>query len=178
MANCSFPACKREAAHGTYCYDHKRLMGVPSPVKEKSPIAKVSEKKKAQNAINTVEDAELQAAFMAFRKRMTGRCEHCGGKSCKDDNKYWKHSAAHIFPKALFPSIKSHPLNFIELCFWENSCHTNYDNGMIEPWELKCYPKMRKAFVTLYPLLTREEKKRVPECYLELLTNSTLTNDK
>lgn len=170
MANCSFPACKREATNGVYCYDHKRLMGVPNPVKVQKPIAKVSEKKKAENAINTVEDAELQAAFLMFRKKMKGKCEHCGGKSCKDDNKYWKHSAAHIFPKALFPSIKSHPLNFIELCFWEKSCHTNYDNGMIEPYELKCWPKMQKSFITLYGLMTREEKKRVPDCYLQLLT--------
>ena len=46
MANCSFPACKREATHGVYCYDHKRLMGTSDPVKKTKEINKESEKMK------------------------------------------------------------------------------------------------------------------------------------
>jgi len=51
MPNCSFPICKREATHGTYCYDHKRLMGTSDPAKQPKPINKESDKMKDVKAI-------------------------------------------------------------------------------------------------------------------------------
>lgn len=44
--NCTFPACKREATQGIYCYDHKRLMGISGPVKKPVAIPKEGEKMK------------------------------------------------------------------------------------------------------------------------------------
>ena len=124
--------------------------------------------------INTVADAELEAAFLAFRMKMTGKCENCGGKSCKHDNKYWKFSAAHILPKSIFPSIAAHPMNFIELCFWEKSCHTNMDNGMLNPTEMKCWHKMVERFKILYPLIAKEERKYIPDYFLQEVELNTL----
>lgn len=61
MANCSFPICKREATHGTFCYDHNRLMwSSPAPKKPK-PINKESEKMKDIKA-------ELKKKYPAFLK--------------------------------------------------------------------------------------------------------------
>lgn len=49
--NCTFPACKREATCGIYCYDHKRLMGTSDPVKKVAEVKKESDKMKDIKAI-------------------------------------------------------------------------------------------------------------------------------
>jgi len=46
IINCQFPACKREAIKGIYCYDHNRLMGTAKEVKPVKEIPKSSEKGK------------------------------------------------------------------------------------------------------------------------------------
>ena len=61
MKNCEFPACKREATSGVYCYGHKRLMGVSGPVKVSAPVKKESEKMKDIKAI-------LKKKYPAFLK--------------------------------------------------------------------------------------------------------------
>lgn len=170
METCAFPLCKSNSVRSGYCIGHAKVMEIPIKPKEQKPIPKISEKKKQQGImVNTVEDAELEAAFLAFRKKMTGKCANCGGKSCKNDPKYWKFSAAHLLPKEHFPSIAKHPAVFIELCFWDQSCHTNFDNGMLDPTEMKCWPQMVKQFKILYPLIAKEERKRIPDCFMQTL---------
>ena len=64
MPNCSFPACKREATIGTYCFDHNRLMGKssgPKEAKKPTPINKVSDKMKDIKA-------ELKKKYAVFLK--------------------------------------------------------------------------------------------------------------
>lgn len=61
MKNCEFPACKREATCGVFCYDHKRLMGVSGPVKQPVKIAKESDKMKNVKA-------ELKKLYPIFLK--------------------------------------------------------------------------------------------------------------
>lgn len=134
----------------------------------KKPLAKVSEKTRGVR-VDTVLQAEIEAAFLKFHSAMTGKCIECGGKSCKGDPKYWKHSAAHVFPKKLFKSIAAHPLNFIELCFFGQSCHTNYDNKMTEPQEMKIWPLLVERFLILYPLMAKEERKHIPDCFMQEL---------
>lgn len=99
--------------------------------------------------------------FMDRGKELTGKCAHCRKKSSKGDPKYERFSVAHIFPKAYFPSVATHPSNFIELCFWDESCHTSYDQQGIEylldgpAWSL-----MVERFNTFEHLLTQEERGR------------------
>src|SRR6185312_6426762 len=76
--------------------------------------------------------AEMTRWFQERRKQMTGKCAHCGDPSCKNSDEYYKFSIAHILPKRIFKSVATHPLNWIELCFWGNSCHTNLDNNMLD----------------------------------------------
>lgn len=111
--------------------------------------------------------AELDRWFADRRKEMTGFCKHCGGKTTKNDDKFFKHSIAHILPKKLFKSVKTHPVNFIELCFWGNSCHTNFDNYILDLIDLNCYDEVIEKFVAIYPSIDLRERRFIPEILLQ-----------
>lgn len=120
------------------------------------------------------EDKKLgDAWFTARHREMTGRCIVCGEKSCKGMKEY-KNSIAHLFPKAIFKSIKWHPENWIELCFYGNSHHTNYDANIFTLEDLQftpAWPEIVRKFMILYPLMTAEEKGRIPDILIQELNN-------
>lgn len=104
--------------------------------------------------------SSLEWWFKEFSKKMTGKCANCGSKTCKG-TKIYKNSCCHIFPKAHFPSVASHPENGVELCFWSPSCHTNMDEQGIEFMiQMNCWEEMVRKFRTFEHLLTQEEKAR------------------
>jgi len=107
--------------------------------------------------------------FAEGRKEMTGKCEHCGGKTMKDDDEKYHYSIAHILPKAYFPSIALHPLNRIELCFYQNSCHTNYDNKILDLMDMNCFDKIVKRVAAMYPLIEKSERRRIPQILLDYI---------
>lgn len=157
----------------------KRKMGLLPPLptrKDKKPIAKKSAKKileeKEQKESGT--DGEMDRFFLAMRKRMKGKCFICGEKTEKDNDDKYKFSIAHLFPKkpSMFPSIATHPSNWLELCFYGNSCHTNFDTGKIT-FELlkdsKEWDVIVEKFHELAPLLTDEERTRKYYTHLEEL---------
>ncbi len=134
--------------------------------------AKRIAKEKAEKAIGG--DNEMDIFFEAMRKRMVGKCLFCGGRTEKDNDLTYRRSIAHFFPKRKnqFPSIAVHPSNWFELCFFNNSCHTNFDNGKIT-FELlrdsKEWDIIVEKFHELAPLLTDEERKNKYYTHLENL---------
>lgn len=133
---------------------------------------------KAKNDIHVTDElrtkvesnnAELNRWFNERRKEMTGFCANCGGKSCKNDDKYFKFSIAHILPKAYFGSVKTHADNWIELCFWGQSCHTNYDNKILDITELNCFDQAIIKFQKIYPFIAAKERRRIPDTLLQYL---------
>lgn len=127
-------------------------------------IPKVSEKKKKELAEGkkTTASGELERWFNDRHKEMTGKCSNCGDKSCKGAANY-KCSVAHILPKKLFKSVATHRLNWIELCFWGKSCHTNFDNHMLDITELNCFDEVIEKFVAMYPEIDKKERKYIPD---------------
>lgn len=111
---------------------------------------------------------ELQRWFEDRHKEMTGTCVNCGGKTQKGEANY-KNSLAHILPKAYFKSVATHEDNWMELCFYGNSCHTNYDNKMIDILDLSCFDSVIQKFVRMYPHITKEERRRIPNVLLEYI---------
>lgn len=140
-------------------------------------LNKVSAKtleRKAKEAIDvdqgkemTSGGAELKRWFEDRRKELTGVCAHCGGRSCKDSDQYWKFSIAHILPKNLFKSVATHPLNYIELCFFNNSCHTNFDNKTLDITDLNCFDTVISRFVSMYPSIDKKERRYIPDVLLQ-----------
>lgn len=108
--------------------------------------------------------AELNRWFQERRLEMTGVCANCGRPSCRDDDQYYKFSIAHILPKAYVKSVKTHPDNWIELCFWgENSCHTQLDNNLLDLTELNCWDTVVCRFQRVYPDIVLTERRRIPQ---------------
>lgn len=131
--------------------------------------------KESQNSkvlSNAGVSSDLNRWFNERRKEMTGYCKHCGNKSCKGDDKYFKFSISHILPKRLFKSIATHPLNYVELCFWGNNCHGNMDNNMIDLIELNCFDEVIEKFLKIYPDIAQEERKYIPQVLLNYVKDN------
>ena len=144
---------------------------VPKELRQKKPIAKKSAKKIAQEKEEKAErvggGSELDRWFKERRQQLTGTCAHCGGKSSKNSDQYYKHSIAHLLPKRFFKSVATHPENFLELCFFGNSCHTNFDNHTLDFIDLNCFDEAVRKFVSMYPDIAPGEKKYIPDILLQ-----------
>jgi hypothetical protein len=135
----------------------------PKTLERKAKQAEGVEEGKAM----TSGGADLKRWFEERRKELTGVCAHCGGRSCKDSDQYWKFSIAHILPKNIFKSVATHPLNYIELCFFNNSCHTNFDNKTLDIMDLNCFSIVIDRFVDLYPVIDPKERRYIPDVLLQ-----------
>lgn len=141
----------------------ERLRLSRQPKAKKAPGGKKVVKKEE----GETEEITLTEWFQAGDKMATGKCKHCGGKSCKGDPLYYKHSQAHILPKRLFPSIATHPDNRIELCFWGKNCHGNYDNGILDLIDMHCFDEVIEKFLRMYPAIDKKERRHIPDVLLQ-----------
>jgi len=141
------------------------LLPKESGPKPKKPIAKKSPKKiaeeKEERASRGPEgETELDAFFERNRKKMVGVCQcGCARKSSKNEDKHYRASIAHIFPKRIFKSIACNDYNWVERSFWDG-CHTNMDNKSINEWvNMADWDDIKEKYHHLLHLLTVEEKK-------------------
>lgn len=152
-----------------YClssYHKEKAAQYAAKAREKTIVRSIY---KAQDKQIAKDYTELDIWFKERRKEMTGRCKHCGGHSCKHDDKYFKHSIAHILPKAYFPSVATHPDNWIELCFWKNNCHGNMDNKVLDLIDMNCFDEIITKFCKIYPSIAKEERRRIPSILLQYI---------
>ena len=167
-------------SYNGYFYAHapqelKDKLELKSKYKKEKKLAKQREQNKirhlenSQDSIAANKQIELNEWFAARRKQMTGFCKNCGGKSCKDNDKYWKFSIAHILPKSKVKSVATNPLNFIELCFFGNSCHTNFDNGILEMQDMKCWKEIQFNFGNMFPFIDKSEYQFIPDVLIQSL---------
>lgn len=134
--------------------------------KPRKPLNKVSPKtKEKEKALKDSKgDGALDLWFEERRKEMKGKCQLCGGKTEKSNNETYRRSIHHLLDKrkGMFPSLATHQSNWIEVCFWGNSCHTNLHNGTIT-FELlkdsKEWVIIKPKLQLLLPLCNEEEKK-------------------
>lgn len=140
--------------------------GLKAPEAKKSPATKKAEK------MEEAGDISIDEWFLARRKEMTGKCKHCGGQSCKNDDLYFKHSICHILPKRLFPSVATHPDNNVELCFWKKNCHGNMDNGILDLIDMNCFDEIIEKFIRIYPAIDKKERRHIPDALLQYVKDS------
>jgi hypothetical protein len=149
-------------------------VGSRTELMKKNKAARNKVRSLAINDENITGGAELKRWFADRRNEMTGRCDNCGNSTCKHDDKKFHFSIAHILPKAYFKSVATHPLNWLELCFWgSNSCHTNMDNKVLDLINMNCFDKIIERFIAMYPDIAENEKRRIPAVLLEYVKNNT-----
>lgn len=139
------------------------LLPKEAVAKERKPIAKKSAKRIEQDKVDKASgsDNELDVWFKNSRKKLSGFCKcGCNKPSSKNDDKYYKCSCSHLFPKSKFESIKTHPLNFVERAFW-GGCHSVLDDTSMDRWvDMADWNDIVEKFHLLAPLLTDEERSK------------------
>lgn len=149
------------------------LLPKEAVAKAKKPLKKVSDKKAAEiEALKTSGDSKMDLFFQSLRKGMTGHCLFCNGSTMKKDDEKFHFSLAHLLPKAIFKSVATVPDNIIELCFYGESCHTNFDSGKIT-WEFikdsKEWDLIKEKLLNVLPMVAPEERKHKLYSKLEKL---------
>jgi len=136
--------------------------------KPKKPIAKVSKKRAKENAeAKGGGETELQKWYAKIMDSETAKCWETGEKLNKADKLGWHGSVAHCLPKSLFPSVATHPQNYMILSMW-NGIHAQYDSSWERAAKMKIWPYALKIITTvLYPLLTSEERRKLPDIIIQ-----------
>ena len=93
-------------------------------------------------------------------------CWNCGawipdmitkdGKLVPTD-RFYRAASAHIFPKALFPSVSKHPLNFLIIsagC----GCHSDFDSSIDKAYEMPVWKIAVERFKTFESQITETHK--------------------
>lgn len=121
------------------------------------------------------DDNEQEFWFRARRLEMIGICAcGCKQKTCKDDDKKYKFSIAHVLRKSIFKSVAKHPDNWIELAAFGDSCHTTFDNmgyDHCKNTKPKLWELVVVKFKIIYPSISEEERKHIPKILLDELEN-------
>lgn len=134
------------------------------PPKSQKKLAQEAEEKKGKKDSS----ADKERWFQDRRKEMAGFCKNCRNPSYKKSQEYFRFSIAHILAKRknMFPSVATHPENWVELC---GDCHTNLDNCMIDLTDLACWDEVVVKFQKMYPSIAPEERKRIPKILLQYI---------
>jgi len=123
--------------------------------------------KKPRNKAKSVQKQVFGTYFASQMLEMPTHCEESGVKLPTSPAWLKKACVAHILPKRAdygFPSVAIHPLNRI---FLHPDIHTNMDNlGAEYIKKMKSLPIMKERVAQLLPLLTEQERNRVPEYFL------------
>jgi hypothetical protein len=156
--------------YGCLPAEMKEKLGTRKALSKRTKIKTVSLSRKLHLAQDDVKaaSASLERWFNERHKEMAGYCKHCNGRSQKGYPNY-KCSVAHILPKNFFNSISTHPDNWIELCFYGKSCHTNLDNNMLDLIDLNCFDEVITKFVRMYPDIDPKERRRIPAVLVQYI---------
>jgi hypothetical protein len=125
------------------CYDSDMCRRPPKVPKKRTPLKRTQIKSRIKPFKEKEGASEQSVWFLERAKEMTGFCCNCGELSSARSGTYWKWSICHIMPKSTFPSVATHPLNFIECCI---SCHTLFDRSLSVAHTLKCWPEAVRKF--------------------------------
>lgn len=151
----------------SFILEQLRKAREPKPKKEKKPLRRVGLKKQAAEKIFIGdEETQLQKWYQTIMDHEMPVCWETGDKIDIRDKKGWQGSIAHVLPKSLFDSVKTHPMNYMILKMWGGT-HGQYDSSWENAAKMKVWPHAVKIFNILYPLLTREEKAKLPDIIIQ-----------
>lgn len=160
-------------------YNEERMMrkaGLAPPLsfkKEKKPIRKQSAKEKkrllVEKELRIEGKTELQIWYATIMKKERGKCWETGEPIDKTDTMGWHGSIAHVLPKEHYPSVMTHPLNYMVLKMWGGT-HGQYDSSWENASKMKIWDYALKIINILYPLLTSVERRKLPDLIIQDIT--------
>jgi len=153
------------------------LLPKEAVAKKRKPLNKVSPKKAAEqkNTSRIGDETELQKWYKWIMNSESPICWETGEKIDKRDIMGWHGSIAHILDKGNYPSVATHPQNYMILKMWGGT-HGQYDSSWENASKMKVWKHCCKIFNVLYPLLTREEKAKLPDVILQEIKPALYNN--
>lgn len=126
---------------------------------------------------NKLEDNEAKKKFEAqqlwFEEIKRKEAPICWETGDKIPISYMRAATAHILPKkdsiGGFPSVATHPLNYVILSPL-NGMHQRYDGSWEKAQGMKIWPRVVERFKKIYPYIALTERKYLPDCLIQELT--------
>jgi len=148
-----------------YCQYHWKTHR--TDLDKRSIIQKAQEKANKKNGVVVeVDETELQKWYRKIMNSEKAVCWETGEPISKQDEMGWHGSIAHCLPKSDYPSVATHPMNYMILKMWGGT-HGQYDSCWEKAAKMRIWPYACKVFNILYPLLTREEKAKLPDIIVQ-----------
>lgn len=162
----------------------------PDPTRKERKIKEAQDRKKIRTAAanagnklrrtskdNKLVDNEAKQKFEALqlwyeeiKRREQSVCWETGDKI---PISYMRAATAHILPKkdsiGGFPSVATHPLNYVILSPL-NGMHQKYDGSWEKAQGMKIWPRVVERFKKIYPYISLTERKYLPDCLIQELT--------
>lgn len=124
----------------------------------------------------TEEKAKAKSQDQWFKEKLKAApktCECCGQKITLPEGMP-KTKVAHIFPKAVFKSVRTHPENYW-YATWQH--HTTYDSSTWdEKRNLPIWPKIQDRIQKVINDMAETELRHLPE-FLRAMRNTNQTNN-
>lgn len=90
-------------------------------------------------------------------------CANCKADLSNYDQVAWHGSQHHVLEKSEFPSVATHLLNHLPIGMY--CCHGQVHTSLLNASKMRIFPMVCEIVEKLYPLLSWEERRKVPECY-------------
>lgn len=150
---------------------NQKLNGKQEKQKKPYKLPKKSAKKLAQEKElkKSGGESELQKWYSAIMKKEEKQCWNCGASLTHYNNEDWHACIAHVIPKSLFPSVETHPLNYMILGKWCN-CHGQYDSSWEKAQKMPIFKEAIDRFIMISPDI--KESNKIPEVFKNILENT------
>lgn len=108
--------------------------------------------------------SELVLWYQKIMREEAPVCWECNKKINKNNPIEWHGSIAHILPKSIFPSIKTHPYNYLILGMY--CCHGQYDSNWQNASKMQVLHIAKIRFDEFKESISKSEYRRIPEIFL------------
>lgn len=162
MKTCNADKCNWPQFGGGYCQRHQYMRDDRD---KRSPIQKHFDRVRSGQAEVIGVKNDLDKWFDIKMRTSKKVCENCGADLRHYNLTDWKGSQHHIFDKAIFPSVATHPANHGVLGKW--CCHGQWHTSLENAEKMPFFKKSIERFLLFEPMI--EERRRIPDVYLQFL---------
>ncbi len=106
---------------------------------------------------------ELTMWFNYFNVNAKRECENCEAPLTHYNQEDWMGSQHHILEKSIFLSVAGNLNNHMVLGKW--CCRGQWHSSQMNAQKMECFEMAKLRVRKLIPLLTEEEKRRIPDMY-------------
>lgn len=178
---CPYPVFSTDKLTGLgYCKSHSWCR---TDRDKRSPLQKHLDKAKQKTETTPIDEGLNMVVFYAKAAKEIKKNPHCAecnefipdktldqksGKYVFTD-KYYRAATAHILPKATFPNVAAHPLNYVIAgagCGCHNKTHRWDTFQKMKVWETALF-----RIEMMFPELTQEEIRRLPQEVIDHIHN-------